>query len=674
MASDSSPQLLTECLRMFFPAVTRFRLLIRNQGSTQAWDFTVDPGRAGLCVQVEGALEPTLDDAWPPPGALVVEGLAGGQTACLLGAGSGPEAALAPAWLPVLRAAIEGFRQSLHQGQLAHQLNVLCEINREINSQSELRPLLASIAENSARLLAADAVSVMLLDERSRSFRTFAGWKSWESEEADVVFSQDEGIVGKVAARQEGVLVADTASSPDFKPNFNSSLPPITSMLCVPLMNRILGAPRLIGVINASRRRFPDRLAREGFSETDLKLFEKFSEQVTAAIERSRVYEETRHRTLQLQIINEISKVVTSSLEQGENFERAVGAMAGDLGLSFVQLIVYGGAEVVHNFNSRADARFRPPHLESILRRRKWGKSARFVDPSSRSRVLHSKEMAGGRTAHLYLESPDPFFFEDPNNRRVVETIQDQLFIALSNFLLFQEIADSKRKLEELDRMKNELISIVSHDFRSPLQVIHAYSELLLLHGDMVQETRREYLNHIFQQIGHLRRLSEGLLKITRIESGEMQYAFDRLPLSVLLDNLGHRNLPAHPLRVVLPPDLPPMRADYDKLFEVMDNLVSNAIKFSPSGGEITIRARHSGEFVEVQVRDRGIGIPPEQTGSLFQKYHRIHNEQTKHIRGTGLGLYICKKLIEGHGGRIWVRSRPGRGATFAFTIPVFPE
>jgi len=150
-----------------------------------------------------------------------------------------------------------------------------------------------------------------------------------------------------------------------------------------------------------------------------------------------------------------------------------------------------------------------------------------------------------------------------------------------------------------------------------------------------------------------------------------MTYAFEAIDFAVLAEKIGSRRLPRHQIRFEVEAGLAPLNADYDKLFEVLDNLISNAIKFSPDGGEVVVRARrHKDGCALIEVRDQGIGIPPEQLGNLFRKYSRVYNEQTKHIRGTGLGLYICKKLVEGHGGKISVRSKPGEGATFSFTVP----
>jgi signal transduction histidine kinase len=659
---------LLDVLRHLFPACPAFRLRVD------------DPGRSAPAVyelRPEPALPLSPRSGKPGrtgrrTGHIRLTGLERGVAVTVSGPGlPGRAAELSADQAALLGGAVRLFLLRAGHARLERQFDVLCEINREINSQSELKPLVESIAENTARLLDADAVSVMLYDERHERFQTFAGWRSWAAESGAVVFYATEGIIGRVAATLQGVRVADTALSADFKPSADPSQPPIKSMLCVPLVDLAGAQPRLIGVINASRRRFPDRPSKEGFSEQDLSLFEKFAIQVTAAIQRSRVFEETRRRTLQLQTVNQIGTILGSSLERSDNFQRALDLLARSFNLSWAQLLVVAGKERQYNVNLRRNPDFVPPGLAGLLRSGKWNTRSRFVERESRGKYLFSLGQSPSRTNYLYLESRDPLFFEDEHNRRVMETVLDQLAIALENFSLFADVSESNRKMAELDRTKNELISIVSHDFRSPLTVIHAYSELLLLQPEMDAEDRREYLNSIFEQIGHLRRLAEGLLKITRLESGEMTYNFEAIDFAVLAEKFGSRRLPRHQIRFDVEAGLPPLRADYDKLFEVMDNLVSNAIKFSPGGGEVIVRVRrHKDGGALIEVRDQGIGIPPEQVGNLFRKYSRVYNEQTKHIRGTGLGLYICKRLVEGHGGRITVRSKPGEGSAFAFTLP----
>jgi len=554
---------------------------------------------------------------------------------------------------------------------LAHQFNVLCEINREINYCLEVKPLLERIAESTARLLDADAVSVMMYDDREHVFKTFAGWKSWLSEEPAVVFSVDEGIVGKVAATRRAMLVENPAKSPDFKPGGDTRRPPIKSLMCVPLVSRVGNQEKLLGVINTSRRTLKDNQEREVFTTQDIQLFEKFADQVTAAIERSRVYEEIRRRTLQLQIINDFSRILASSLQKAESFRTALGFLADSMELSYAQLLVLAQGDVLFNFNTADDEELIPAAVRGLLTHNRIPEDAPPVLPDSRSRTALPLE-DGGQGGYLYLESRQAFHFDEEPVRKVLETVRDQTHIALENFLLFREINESKQKLEHLNKMKNELISIVSHDFRNPLTVIHAYSELLLIRPDLDHDAKKEYLHSIFAQIGHLRRLADGALKITRIESGEMAYCREKVDMQKLEEAFAMRQMPHHRIRFVYDEGLPAMYTDFDRLMEIMDNLISNAVKYSPRGGDVIITGRSKGDFVEIQVADRGIGIASDQLNKLFEKYYRVHDEKTKNIQGTGLGLYICRKMVEELGGQIGVRSRLGAGSTFYFTMPVF--
>ncbi|MBN2430162.1 MAG: GAF domain-containing protein [Acidobacteria bacterium] len=557
---------------------------------------------------------------------------------------------------------------------LARQFNVLCEINREINYCLEVKPLLERIAESTARLLDADAVSVMMYDDRENVFKTFAGWKSWASEEPAVVFSVDEGIVGKVAATRRAMLVENPEESPDFKPGGDSRMPPIKSLMCVPLISQAGEKEKLLGVINTSRRTLKDNQEREAFSIQDIQLFEKFADQVTAAIERSRVYEEVRRRTLQLQIINDFSRILASSLQKAEGFRAALVFLADKMDLSYAQLLVMVQDDILFNFNTADDEELIPAVVRGLLAHNRIPEKAPSVLRDSRCRTALPLEDGGSQGGYLYLESRQPFYFDEEPIRKVLETIRDQIHIALENFLLFREINESKQKLEHLNKMKNELISIVSHDFRNPLTVIHAYSELLLIRPDLDHDAKKEYLHSIFAQIGHLRRLADGALKITRLESGEMAYCREKVDMQKLEEAFAMRQMPHHRIRFVYDRDLPAMYSDFDRLMEIMDNLISNAIKYSPRGGDVIVTGRKKGEFVEIQVADRGIGIAPDQLNKLFEKYYRVHDAKTKNIQGTGLGLYICRKMVEELGGQIGVRSRLGSGSTFYFTMPVFAD
>lgn len=226
--------------------------------------------------------------------------------------------------------------------------------------------------------------------------------------------------------------------------------------------------------------------------------------------------------------------------------------------------------------------------------------------------------------------------------------------------------------LEELARLKDEFVSQVSHELRTPLAPIVGYAELLA-ERDEPPETMHQYARAIQQQAAALQRLVDDLLDLSRLESG--RYLLDRHRTSAgpllanLVGELRHISA-AHELRLDLPTDLPDVDVDPDRIRQVIGNLVTNAVRYSPAGGEIVVSARQVETDVQIDVRDSGIGIPADRLDRIFEKFYRVDNELTRHVSGTGLGLAICRELVESHGGRIWVASRPGAGSTFSFTLP----
>jgi signal transduction histidine kinase len=224
---------------------------------------------------------------------------------------------------------------------------------------------------------------------------------------------------------------------------------------------------------------------------------------------------------------------------------------------------------------------------------------------------------------------------------------------------------------QELARLKGEFVSQVTHELRNPLAPIAGYAEMLVERADSPEEVRR-YAQAIARQAGVLERLVDDLLDLARLETG--RYRLARQPtrieevLAAAADELSGTSA-LHPIAVEVTPDLPPVDADPDRVAQVVRNLIANAIRYSPTGGEVRVRAMRDGEEVAIAVVDRGIGIPPDRLERIFEKFYRVDNELTRKVEGTGLGLAISRELVEAHGGRIWAESAPGRGSTFYFTL-----
>jgi signal transduction histidine kinase len=156
------------------------------------------------------------------------------------------------------------------------------------------------------------------------------------------------------------------------------------------------------------------------------------------------------------------------------------------------------------------------------------------------------------------------------------------------------------------------------------------------------------------------------------METGEIQYEWQDVELAPLILEAVPLGLSRHSVQTDVPAALSTIVADGDRIKQIVTNLLSNAVKYSPEGGAVTVRVSQRGDtHVLIEVADQGLGIPADQVGRLFQKFERVRSDDHLRISGTGLGLYICKKIVEGHGGQIWVESEVGRGSTFSILLPV---
>lgn len=234
-------------------------------------------------------------------------------------------------------------------------------------------------------------------------------------------------------------------------------------------------------------------------------------------------------------------------------------------------------------------------------------------------------------------------------------------------------------KLRELDSLKDDFVSSVSHELRSPLSAIVGYVELLRSKPitEIIPEKREKALEIIQESAARLGRFISDILDYAKIKSGQYSIAKKPLDLKGLAEEIFHL---FHPLAeknqvqtsIDIPLQLPTILADPDKIRQVLTNLVSNALKFTPAGGRIRISAKNQGEFARISVEDSGIGIPEEAKSAIFERFRQLSNVMPdgSKVKGTGLGLAIAKGIVESHGGRIWVETELGRGSTFHFTLP----
>jgi len=257
-----------------------------------------------------------------------------------------------------------------------------------------------------------------------------------------------------------------------------------------------------------------------------------------------------------------------------------------------------------------------------------------------------------------------------------VETEEGLRVVAVVRDMRDRLRIEAKLKAEadaEMVRAKDELISLVSHEMRTPLASIVGFAELLLTRDSSVDQ-RRRYLDIMLQEAKRLTSLINDFLDLQRLEGGphklrtaetDMTQLVRRAVDSVPID-------PKTPIKIDIPADLPMVVVDSDAVLQVMTNLLSNARKYSPDGGEIMVTARRTGESVEISVEDHGLGLEPDEMNKLFNKFYRADRAERLNIKGTGLGLAICRRIVQAHGGRISASSDGvGKGTTFMFRLPI---
>ena len=244
----------------------------------------------------------------------------------------------------------------------------------------------------------------------------------------------------------------------------------------------------------------------------------------------------------------------------------------------------------------------------------------------------------------------------------------------MGTVLAFRDVT----KEREIDQMKTDFVSSVSHELKTPLTSIKAFTTTILSDVNMTDKTRRQFLGIIDKESNRLAELIEDLLEMSRIESGSLQVSMELIDISDVFNQtaISLEALAAKEhIKLVknIPETLPLLTADPGKLRSVITNLVSNAAKFTPDGGRVDIKARQTEDELKVTVSDTGMGIPQEDLPKIFDRFYRV-DRPGKEIQGTGLGLAIVKKIVEMHNGRIEVRSKVNEGTTFTIYLPLAKE
>jgi signal transduction histidine kinase len=471
------------------------------------------------------------------------------------------------------------------------------------------------------------------------------------------------------------------------------------SAVVVPMLRH----DEVIGSIGVNRRE------PGGFTDDEIALLQTFADQAVIAIENARLLTELQARTRELSrsverltALGEVGRAVGSSLDLETVLTTIVSRAVELSGLDGGVVFEYD--EVAEEFVQRAQTETGDA-LAEVRRTNRIRKGEGVLGRTAitlESVQVPDITMPGayaGRLRENLIESgiravlAVPMVYEGrligclgvtrnhpgdfPSDTiELLGTFATQSALAIQNARLFREIADKSHQLEVASQHKSEFLANMSHELRTPLNAIIGFSEVLTerMFGDL-NEKQEEYLKDIYASGTHLLSLINDILDLSKIEAGRMELELTDFDLPPALDNAltlvreraGRRGIALHH---EVDQRLGPIRGDERKVKQVLLNLLSNALKFTPEGGRIDVRAELVDGVAEISVADTGVGIASEDLEAVFEEFRQVGTAEKK-AEGTGLGLTLCRKYVELHGGRISVRSQLGAGSTFTFTLPV---
>jgi signal transduction histidine kinase len=302
-------------------------------------------------------------------------------------------------------------------------------------------------------------------------------------------------------------------------------------------------------------------------------------------------------------------------------------------------------------------------------------------DPSVRSLLVVPLMVTGRVIGTLSVDDSKPNAFSSDEGR-LLSIAAAQVAVQIDNARLYNDLkeradklAQAYEELQEASRLKSEFVQNVSHELRTPLTFVKAYVDLLL--DDTLgplSERQREKLEIVSERTESIVQLVGDIFSLQRLERDQLKL----VPVSI--EQVAHASMQgaemqarAGGLALVkdFEPGLPKVLGEHIRLGQVFDNLIHNAIKFSPDGGTITVHIRNVDRYVRVEISDPGIGIPKDKQNKIFERFYQVDGSSKRRFAGTGLGLAIVKEIVQAHGGTVDVESELGKGSTFGFTIPV---
>ncbi len=497
---------------------------------------------------------------------------------------------------------------------------LLYRVSRELSADLDLDSVLARVLELTIGCLQASRGSIILLDEQGAVLRHIYSYQGQVAKVGDAVSAGvvQKGLAGWVIEHGEPVILPDACRDGRWLAVGQSSY--VTrSVMAVPLLH----PDRVVGVLTLTHEE------QDHFGAADVDLLSSIAAQAAVALVNARLFE-----------------VVTAEKAWSE----AILAGTADV------IVATDRERRVTLLNPAAERAFGASFADAV------GWPLQEALPNAGLVELFRQAEQAGPTPSAELVLPDGRVLFGTVSAVAAGPHADGGWVAVMHDITH---------LKQLDRMKNEFVSTVSHDLRTPLATIHGFADVL---GHMVDGEAREYAQRIQAHTMRMAALVDELLDLGKIESGVEAVQVPCRLEELVAEAVEAASFQAQSRGVAVQAAVPRLSRTVHgnplRLRQVLDNLLGNALKYTPAGGSVTVQAWEREDRVLVTVQDSGIGIPPEALPRVFEKFYRVPGAGTSQAPGTGLGLAIVKAIVEQHGGQVWAESQPGKGSTFGFFLP----
>lgn len=590
--------------------------------------------------------------------------------------------------------------------------SLLLALSESLSKAADIDQLMEAVAISACRITECETCRCYLWDKEDREFQLShekGGKKEWEgrAEKLDASVS----FIKKALEEKKSFLIENTESFKELLDLF----PSVHSAIVIPFVKKEENLGFLLELFTAAHQ----------FTEREQKILDGIGNEGSLAIERAKLYRESQDRAMELaqkietiKVMHEIDRSILSTMERQEILDTVVRMVAKVIPCEGAKVFILDKEkngfvyQAGFGFIALAKGDFLP-FGDTLCSEAITTVKPKYVSNFSEISNLPALEKKLAEEGFLSCITVPVIVKEEPigiisagskrasafssENLSTLVQMAAQVAVALEHVRLLADLEEysktlekkvaertaelevKNRELEELSKMRAEFISTASHDLRAPLTGVLGFAELLLRgKAEPLADKQRQYIQTIYQSGRDLLTIIEDFLEISRIDAGRLKINKEA---TNVVDWINRSMTSLEPLfngkkitlAVEIREGLPLIYADPNRFNQMLTNYLSNALKFTPEGGKVTVRAEQDGDFIKISVIDNGIGISPEDQQKLFQRFFQA--EATKYgIKGTGLGLSIVKQLAEAQGGTVGMYSELEKGSTFWFTLPMFKK